>query len=336
MKGPHVMRALLLSVLLAGLAAPAAAQQAASGTEAAAVPEPPVCGTATISIARMQWPSAAVLAYIHADILKAELGCAVQVVAGDLSATTSSMAMTGQPLVAPEVWLGRVAAIWNSALDSGRIRQAAPTFSGGDLEAWFVPDYVAKDNPDLKSVADLNDHWQVFAGSEPRATFLSCPADWACSIINRNLMRAYGLTAHFDIEEPANRFALDKRLGEAVSRHDPILFYYWQPNGVLAQRGFTPLDMGAYDAKALACLAETKCADPTPSAFPREQVVIAISDDLFALSPALVSYFQRASMPLDEMNGLLAHMSETGGAPEEAAQFFVETRPEIWQPWLER
>ncbi len=331
--------ALILSLALTG-AAPAQdvapADAAPDIGSAALVPEMPVCGIETISIARMQWPSAAILAYIHAGILASQYDCDVQVVAGDLNATTSSIATTGRPLVAPEVWLSRVATIWNSALETGRIRQAAPTYSGGPLESWFVPDYVAKDNPELKSPADLADHWQVFADGKPRARFLSCPADWACSIVNANLIRAYGLDAHFDIEQPGSRFELDQVLGEAVSRQEPILFYYWQPNGVLAQLGFTPLDMGAFDANALSCLAETECVDPAPSAFPPEQVVIAISDDLFMLAPALAAYFQRASMPLDEMNRLLAHMSETGASPEQAAARFVETRPEIWQAWLDR
>lgn len=331
-----MLRALLVFLLVAGLATGTVAQETTAGGQADAPAEPPPCGSEPISIARMQWPSSAILAYIHADILSTELGCAVQVVAGDLSATTSSMATTGRPLVAPEVWLGRVATIWNSTLETGRIRQAAPTFSGGSLEAWFVPDYVEVNNPTLKTVADLKDHWQVFAEGGTRATFLSCPPDWACAVINRNLIKAHGLSARFDIREPANRFELDTAIGEAVSRHEPILFYYWQPNGVLAQLGFKPLDMGAYDAKAVTCLASMDCADPTPSSFPNEQVVIAISDDLFALSPTLVSYFQRASMPLDEMNKLLAHLSESGGSPEDAARFFVDTRSEVWKPWLTR
>lgn len=332
------MRALLVLLFLACFQAEVLAQETVPGVAASdgVAADAPVCGTETISIARMQWPSAAILASIHANLLSSEFDCAVQVVAGDLNATTSSIATTGRPLVAPEVWLGRVAPIWNSSLETGRIRQAAPTFSGGPLESWFVPDYVLADNPDLKSAADLGDHWQVFANSNSRATFVSCPPDWACSVINRNLLTAYGLASRFAITEPATRFELDQALGEAVSRHDPVLFYYWQPNGVLSQLGFKPLDMGAFDATAMTCLAEAECAAPVPSAFPPEQVVIAISDDLFTLSPTLVGYFQRASMPIEEMNRLLAHMSESGGTPEDAAQFFVDTRPEVWKPWIGR
>ena len=327
-------RARLLAALVAmGLMTGGALAQDATADGAPA--EPPACGTEPISIARMQWPSAAILANIHAELLVRTFGCEVQIVAGDLNATTSSMATTGRPLVAPEVWLGRVAPIWNSAIDTGHIRQAAPSFSGGSFEGWFIPDYVAADNPDLTAVGDLMDYWQVFADGKSRAKFLSCPPDWACSVINRNLLRANGLDVRFDITEPANRFELDQAIAGAVSRREPVLFYYWQPNGVLAQLGFKPLDMGAFDATAITCLADVECAAPKPSAFPSEQVVIAISDDLFALSPNVVAYFQRASLPLEEMNALLAFLSENGGTPEDAARHFVETRSEIWSKWTD-
>ncbi len=327
-------RILLVLFLVIGLVTGAPAQEAVPAAETPAEPSP--CGTEPISIARMQWSSAAILAYIHADILFAEYGCEVRVVTGDLNATTSSMATTGRPMVAPEIWLGRVAAIWNSAHETGHVRQAAPTFSGGDMEAWFIPDYVATNNPGLKSAADLLDYWQVFAKGGSRASFLSCPPDWACAVFNRNLLRAFGLTVRFDIHEPENRFEIDKTIAEAVSRHEPILFYYWQPNGVLAQFDFKPLDMGVYDARAVPCLASKNCPAPMPSSFPSEPVVIAISDDLFDKAPALAAYFQRATMPLAEMNALLAHMSESGGTPEEAARYFVSTRSEVWTSWLGR
>ena len=323
-------RLIALALILFGLCGAVSAQEAGDA------PETLPCGGQTISIARMQWPSAAILAQIHALIIADSFGCATQVVAGDLNATTSSMATTGQPLVAPEVWLGRVASIWNSALEAGSIRQAAASFSGGELEGWFVPDYVAENNPDLTSAASLIDHWQVFAEGGNRATLLSCPADWACAIFNRNLLRAHGLDKRFEVSEPASRFEMDNTIAQAVSRREPILFYYWQPNSVLSQFDFVPLDMGAYDADALSCLASVTCDAPKPSAFPLEQVSIVFADALFEIAPEIVSYLQGASMPLAEMNALLAYMSETGASPEDTARNFVDTRSEIWSAWVER
>ncbi len=65
-------------------ARPAAAPAAEPGKPLA---PPPPCGRQALSIARMSWPSAELLAEIHARILAHEYGCEIRVTPGDLAAT---------------------------------------------------------------------------------------------------------------------------------------------------------------------------------------------------------------------------------------------------------
>ena len=53
------------------------------------------CGTQPVTIARMQWPSAAILAEIHARLLATHFGCETRVMPGDMATTGSSMATAG-------------------------------------------------------------------------------------------------------------------------------------------------------------------------------------------------------------------------------------------------
>lgn len=326
----------LVSFVLAVLAGLGLAGSAV-GQESSITTLSGTCGSEPVSIARMQWPSAAILAYVHATIVDTELGCDTSVVSGDLSATASSMATTGQPLVAPEMWIGRVAEIWNSALESQAVRPGGQSFSGSALEGWFVPDSLIETVPELTSVAAIEAHIEAFqpeGGGKPH--FISCPVDWACSIINRNLLAAHGLSGRFELVEPANRFEMDSLIGSAMSRNEPVLFYYWQPNAVLAQFDFTGLDGGAYDAEAMACLAQRDCTDPQPSSFVPEPVVIALAESVFSDLPRIAAYFQRASMPLETMNALLAWQNEQQASAEETAAHFIEAYPAIWRNWVGR
>lgn len=293
-----------------------------------------ICGERPVAVARMPWPSAAILAQIHAQLLKTELGCDTQIVTGDLAATTSSMASAQQPAIAPEMWITRIPDVWNTAIESQNVRQVGDVFTGPAMEGWFIPDFVAEAQPDLTSAASLQDHVDVFTTEGGKAKFISCPPDWACALINRNLLEALGLTAQFEIVEPANRFELDRMIGEAMSSKQPVVFYYWQPNAVLSQFGFRQLSLGNYDADALQCLASRQCSEPKASAFPVEPVVIALSDWVFTELPNVVAYFQRAKMPLGELNALLAWQGETAASPEEAALHFIATRSEIWRSWV--
>jgi glycine betaine/proline transport system substrate-binding protein len=297
-------------------------------------PPPPPCGTQPISIARMAWPSAALLAEIHARVLKAQFDCSVQVLQSDLAPALSGMAATGQPAVAPEMWIARVADQWNAATKDQKLRQVGQSYAQSQFEGWYVPDYVAEEHPELKSAAALKDDWQLFAEGGKKAKFISCPADWACAVINRNLVKAEGLDGLFDVVEPKNRFDLDQTIAAAVSRKQPLLFYYWQPNATLAQFGFKPVDLGPFSKDDFTCLGKRNCADPKPSSFAPEPVVIALAQWVFTDAPEIAAYFQRAQMPVDEMDKLLAELSEPGATVESVADRFVAERSEVWQKWV--
>jgi len=335
---PLALTVVLTAVLLT--AGPALAQftildQAQDGFAAPAEPAapPPPCGTQTINIARMGWPSAQLLAEIHARLLAQEYGCEVNITPGDLAATAASMGSTGQPAVAPEMWVTRVAEVWNAGIEAQKLRPAAPTYRERAFERWFIPGYVAQTNSALTSAAGLAEALPGL-NDGAKVRFISCPIDWACSLINRNLVRAYGLSAALDVVVPANRFEMDTLIAEAVSRSEPVVFYYWQPNAVLAQFDFVPLDMGPYDAEAAKCLAQQACPTPLPSGFADETVVVALSEWVFTDIPAIASYFQRSSLSLGEMDELLAQLNEPGGTAEGVAARFVAGREDIWRDWV--
>src|SRR5215217_2612492 len=125
-------------------------------------PAPPPCGTQPITIARMQWPSSAILAEIHARLLKAHFGCDVRVQESDMASAGSSMGTTGQPAVVPEMWISRIADIWNAATKAQKVRQAGNSYAEATFEGWFVPDYVAAQWPDVTTIEGLKAHARDF------------------------------------------------------------------------------------------------------------------------------------------------------------------------------
>src|SRR4051812_8063403 len=174
---------ILLSILFAGrLVAAALAQDSVTSlappgstdTSSSEAPQPPApCGGQTITIARMQWPSAQLLAEIHARLVKQNFGCDVEVVPGDLAATASSMGTNGQPAVAPELWISRIADVWNGAVKTQEVRQAGTSYVDPVFEGWFVPDYEIAAHPDLKGVEGLKARWKDFAAGGKKGKLIS-------------------------------------------------------------------------------------------------------------------------------------------------------------------
>lgn len=322
---------MLMALLMAFSTATAGVAQEAETPETAAPPPPP-CGTQPIAIARMQWPSAALLAEIHSRILARSFGCATRIVPGDLAATGSAMGATGQPAVAPEMWVSRITDIWNPATKAQKVRQVGASYAETTFEGWFIPEYLAAARPELKTPADLKTQ-AVAISPDQKLKFFTCPADWGCSILNANLLRAHGLAGVLDMVTPANRFELDTLIAEAVGRSEPFVLYYWQPNAVLSQFAFKPLDLGSYEKDAFACLGKASCAAPLPSGFAPDPVVIALAEWVFADAPAVAGYFSRAAMPMAEMNTLLAALNQPGQTVETVADTFVAERQDIWGAW---
>ena len=320
-----------------GETSPSAEAAAAVGDQAAeaGLPPPPAppCGTQPITIARMAWPSAALLAEIHARVIAEQFGCTVTLQSGDLAATASAMGATGQPAVAPEMWVTRVADIWNAAMQGQKVRQAGISYDETQFEGWFVPDYVAERWADIGSIEGIAAHVGEFSAAGERPRFISCPLDWACALINRNMLRAYGLEGRFDVVEPGNRFEMDTLIAEAVGRREPFLFYYWQPNAVLAQFSFLPVTLNAYDKDVFACMGRSACAATTASGFAPDPVVVAVAEWVYLEAPQVAAYFARARMPFAEMNRMLQQLGEPGATVETVAQLFVAERGEIWRPW---
>lgn len=321
-----------------GESSPAAEQAGQAGEDAAAagLPPPPVppCGTQPITVARMAWPSAALLAEVHARLLAAHFGCSVTLQAGDLAATASAMGATGQPAVAPEMWVTRVAEIWNAAMQGQKVRQAGVSYGETQFEGWFVPDYVVARWGDIGTIEGLRAHVAEFVAAGERPHFISCPPDWACALINRNMLRAYGLEASFEIVEPGNRFEMDTVIAEAVGRQEAFVFYYWQPNAILAQFAFQPVTLSAYDQEAFACMGRSACAPTVASGFAPDPVVVALAEWVYLEAPQVAAYFGRSRMPFAEMNAMLQQLGDPGATVELVADRFIAERGEVWRPWV--
>lgn len=310
--------------------------QTAQGETAQAQPAepvpPPPCGTQAITMARMQWPSAALLAEVHARVLTEAFNCEVRIQEGDMATTGSSMGANGQPAVAPEMWISRVAEIWNAAIKAQEVRQAGTSYAEQVFEGWFVPAYVTEKWPDAATIEGLKARAaEMGGGAKPK--FLSCPLDWGCNIVNRNMIRANGLEQLFEVIEPANRFELDTLIAEAVGRNEPIVFYYWQPNAILSQFAFREVSLGAYNKDNFLCLGRTACAAPLPTGFAPDPVIVALSEWVYVDAPQVAAYFQRAKMPIADMNAMLQQLSEPGATVESVAARFIAEKGDVWRPW---
>lgn len=290
-----------------------------------------------ITIAEMTWLSAASLAYIADTILSDGYGCNTEIVPGDTVPTATSMVSKGEPMIAPELWVSTAEAIWAKAQESGKAYKAADVFSEGGQEGWWIPSYVAEENPGLKSVTDLKDYAHLFEepASAGKGRFYGCPPGWGCEIITNNLYRALDLDSHgWELFSPGSGANLKASIARMATRKKPIVSYYWGPTDVIGKFNLVRLEMPDYEPEKFVCLTDKDCADPQLTGWKPGEVVVGVATELRDKAPVVAEFLSKFTVPNDVISAELAWGDDNSASPEEVAQHFLANHPDVWTAWV--
>ena len=199
-----------------------------------------------------------------------------------------------------------------------------------------MPQYVLEENPGLRSYQDLPKYASLFTDPEDpnKSRFMNCPSGWTCEIFNTRLLKNTGLDSIFNNAHPGTGAALDAEIASAFEQHKPLLFYYWQPTGLMAKYDFAPL---AFPPHKEACWQDLLLADGTSdcvSGFPVSPLGIAASTPFIESNPELAEAFKKVQFTSDELNGAILEMSESKRSGDEQALAFLRDNPDVWREWL--
>lgn len=295
------------------------------------------CGRVTV--ANMNWQSAEVLAQIDKIILSEGYGCEVELVPGDTMPTLTSMMEKGEPDVAPEAWINAVREPLDKAVEEGKLVYAGKSLTDGGVEGWWIPDYIAEANPDIKTIDDALMHPELFPAPEDpsRGGVHNCPSGWNCQISTGNFFKAHGAADKgFDLIDTGSAAGLDGSIAKAYERSQGWLGYYWAPTAILGKYKMIRLGFNAEFDKAEwdGCTAVIDCENPKKNAWPSSDVYTVITKSFEERGGPAVDYLKARGWPNTTVNELLAWMSDNQATGEEGAEFFLKNNPEIWTKWV--
>lgn len=311
------------------------AEQAQVATPAAA----PVTSCGEVSIAEMNWNSAALMANVDQFILQHGYGCDAKLVTGDTMPTGTSMVEKGQPDVAPELWSNGLREALDRGVAEKRLRYAGSSLSDGGEEALWVPKYVVDENPALRTIQGIKANAAMFKHPEDpeKSMLMGCPAGWNCQIVVSNLHRALELEeAGFDLVDPGSGAALAGSIAKAYERKEAWFGYYWAPTAVLGKYEMVKVDFGSgVDEEHFKnCISQDGCEDPKPTMFPPSSVQTVTTESFASESPDAYAYFTRRAYKNAQMNRLLAWMEDNQADGKIAAEHFLKTQRETWAQWV--
>ncbi|KQY33807.1 glycine betaine ABC transporter substrate-binding protein [Rhizobium sp. Root483D2] len=295
------------------------------------------CGTTDkITIAEMTWLSAGMLANVTKTVLADGFGCNAEIVPGDTVPTATSMLTKSQPDIAPELWVSTAKATWDQMIAKGNVYKAGDIFEKGGEEGWWIPDYLAEKNPQIKSVEDLKANWKVFedASNPDKGRFYACPPGWGCEVITNNLIKALGIEETFEIYPTGSGANLKATIARQAARKAPFVGYYWGPTEVIGKYKLKRLDMPAYDAAKFTCLTDTKCEAPQLTGWAVGEVAVAVVTSLKEKAPAVADYLSKMQLPNDQVSEILAWGDDNKASPAEVATYFFKNYEPIWTKWV--
>lgn len=289
-----------------------------------------------VSLGEMDWGSAKIGTAIEAFILEKGYDCDVEVIATTTIPAITSMTETGSPDAITEVWMNTGGTALEKPLSDGTVINAGAVLSDGGVEGWWIPKAFAESHPEIKTVADVLAHPELFPDVESpgKGAFVNCPSGWACQTINGNLLKAYGATETFTNVDPGSGEALAASIARASEKGDGWFGYYWAPTSVLGKYPMVQVEMAAHDDASYACLADPACANPTPNSYKAAEVNMIYTKAFAEREPAAAAFLDSVSFTNDVMNAVLAWQEDNKAEAAQAAGYFAVTYPEVWQAWV--
>ncbi|MGP5209956.1 glycine betaine ABC transporter substrate-binding protein [Psychrobacter alimentarius] len=287
-----------------------------------------------IKFGALTWESGQFISGVLKYIAEDGYDCTIEEVPGAGPALETALSQDDIQIIG-EQWVGR-SPIMEKAIEENKVAVIGDTLKGGATQGWYVPKYVLEENPSLRSYQDLPKYAELFKDPENpnKSRFMNCPSGWTCEIFNTRLLKNTGLDNTFNNAHPGTGAALDAEIASAFEQHKPLLFYYWQPTGLMAKYDFAPLAFPAYND---ACWQDLLRADGTAdcvSGFPVSPLGIAVSTPFLDSNPELAEVFKQVQFTSDELNGAILEMSENKRSGEEQALVFLRENPNVWQQWV--
>ncbi len=295
-----------------------------------------------VKLADQAWESASFTTSVIRQILEDGYGCKAEIVPGTTAAIESALAQNDLQIIA-ELWSGR-SPIIEKAIKGGTVRVVGDTLAGGAEQGWYVPEYVVKGDaergikpfaPDLDSWQDLPKYKSLFVDPEEpeKGRFLNCPTGWVCEKTNSRLLALHGLEKDYTNFRAGTGAALDSAISSAYDQGKPILFYYWQPAGLMAKYKFHKIAQGPFNKACWDTIVSGE-GKLCPSDFLVAHLAVGVSQPFADSNPELIAFFEQLRFEPALLNQMILLMTEQRLPGDVVASRFLREHPDVWRQWL--
>jgi glycine betaine/proline transport system substrate-binding protein len=207
--------------------------------------------------------------------------------------------------------------------------------NGGELGvigkiSWYVPTYMVDKDPSLGSWEAYKDPAKasLFKTAETgdKGQFLAGDPSWVQ--YDSDIIKNLGLD--LQVVVAGSEQAVLAQLESAVSRQDPLLFYFWTPHSVHAKYKLTPVKLPEYSEE---CYAKAK-EGGVACDYPPDVLFKIFWKDLQTKAPDAYKLLKNFKYTTEDQIGMIAAVEIDKKTAAEAAQAWVDAHQDVWKAWL--
>jgi glycine betaine/proline transport system substrate-binding protein len=202
-------------------------------------------------------------------------------------------------------------------------------------QGWYIPKYVAEEHG-IKTIEDLKGKEQIFdIDSDGKGDLWGGPTSWKMAEMTDIRIRDYGLA--FD-NLGVEQWAWLATLKAAILNKKAVIFYYWEPEWLFTVYDLVKIEEPAFDPAKWKFVQKKPEESKITCEIKPTNVWVGISKKMEKRNPKAYNFFQNWSIPIDEVNELIAMMADLPENPkmsgEDAAKKWVGDNPDIVNGWL--
>jgi glycine betaine/proline transport system substrate-binding protein len=284
---------------------------------------------ATVRLAQNAWLGSQLNVTVAKILLEEELRLDAEIVAVDESMQWNQLA-GGELDASLEVWpSGHAANIERYIETEGTVEDGGPLGPIGRI-GWYVPSSVVAENPSLATWEGFDDPAaaSLFAtpATAPSGQFLG--ADPTFVQFDADIIRNLGFD--FEVVFAGSEQAIVDAVENAVANEEPLLFYFWTPHPLHARFDLTRVALPPYSE---ACYA-TAGSGGIDCEYPPDQLMKILRPGLSQEVPDAYEFLRNFNYRTEDQVEMIEAVTVGGQTPEQAARNWIETNPEVWQPWI--
>ena len=211
-------------------------------------------------------------------------------------------------------------------IDEKKVAVVAGETGNVGIIAWYVPEWMVQEYPDITDWNNLNKYADLFKTSESGDQGQFLGTDPSYVQYDEALMTNLGL--NFKVIFSGSENATVEAIKQADAQKKPLLLYWWDPHWIHAQVKLVQIKLPAYAAGCDVDLEKVACDYPS---YNLNKVISMKFNESGGDAATLVKNFNWTNA---DQNLVADYITNQGMTAEVAAKKWVDENKDVWQAWL--